>query len=116
MVTCPTAVVFAPPATTVTTPELSTVPASVPATPPDMVVVLPKTGMAATIPLLTSTPLPIAGIASPCCQEVLSENADPAVFISYVPTSSVAAAVAEPAVSLPICSPVETLIFVPDTA
>jgi hypothetical protein len=34
--------VFAPPATTVTTPELTTVPAKLPATPPEIVVVLPK--------------------------------------------------------------------------
>ena len=107
---------FAPPATTVTTPELSTVPAKLPATPPEIVVVLPKAGISATTPALTSTPLPIAGMASPCCQLSVSENADPAVFISYVPTSSVAAAVADPAVSFPMCSPVLTFILVPDTA
>ena len=57
--------------------------------------------MSATTPLVTSTPVPIGATASP--EVKLSEKlkAEPAVLISYVPASSVAAAVPEGVISLP---------------
>ena len=61
----PVAEVPAPPAVIVVTPELKMVPAKVPATPPDIVSVSPYYGMSATTPAVTSTPAPIADIASP---------------------------------------------------
>ena len=59
--------------------------------------------MSATTPLVTSTPAPIAAVASPCIQLSEKMKAEPAVFTSYAPTSRVAAVVAVPAVSFPKC-------------
>ena len=107
----------APPAVKLITPELKMEPAKVPATPPDWVVVSPNAGMSATTPLVTSTPLPMAGIPSPWSQLSENENADPEVFISYVPAFIVAAAVADPVVKPPNTSlfPVPTFILFPET-
>ena len=90
---CPVAEVPAPPAVKVITPAEVIVPAKSPLTPPDDTKVEPYAGISATTPALTSTPVPIGFTASPEVQLSLKLNADPAVFISYVPASSVAAAV-----------------------
>ena len=112
----PVAVVPAPPAVIVTTPALVIVPARFPATPPEVTTVFPKAGMSATTPADTSTPEPIAGIASPWSQLSSKLKLLPEVFISYTPTSSVAAAVADPAVIFPKCSQVVTFMLLPETA
>jgi hypothetical protein len=65
--------------------------------------------MSAITPLATSTPLPIAGIASPCRYETLIELAAPAVVWVTVGPERVGAAVAEPALRPPI-----VLIVIPE--
>ena len=57
--------------------------------------------MSATTPLVTSTPDPIGATASPEVKLSLKLKAEPAVLISYVPASSVAAAVPEGVTNLP---------------
>ena len=114
---CPVAEVPAPPAVSVVTPAEVIVPANVPATPPDIVKVSPYDGISATTPAVTSTPAPIAAIASPWVNVSVNVKAEPAVLTSYVPTSKVGAAVALPAVRAPKCPllDVSTLILDPET-
>ena len=57
--------------------------------------------MSATTPLVTSTPVPIGFTASPEVKLSLKLKAYPAVLISYVPASSVAAAVPDGVTNLP---------------
>ena len=76
---CPVADVPAPPAVIVVTPALVIVPANVPATPPDVVVVDPSNGNAATTPDDTED---VEVTSSPSMNVSLRENADPTVFNS----------------------------------
>ena len=76
---CPVADVPAPPAVIVDTPALVIVPANVPATPPDVVVVEPSNGNAATTPDDTED---VEVTSSPSMNVSLRENADPTVFNS----------------------------------
>ena len=82
----------APPAVRVVTPAEVIVPARLPATPPLIVKVLPYAGISATTPLVTSTPVPIGFTESPAVKLSEKLKAEPVVLISYVPASSVAAA------------------------
>ena len=76
---CPVAEVPAPPAVIVVTPADVIVPASVPATPPEVVVVLACYGNAATSPRVT---LEDAVTSSPSIKVSDILNADPTVFNS----------------------------------
>ena len=69
---CPTAVVPAPPAVMLIAPSVPSVPASEPADPAAVEVIEEKLGTAPTEGALL-------GIASPCRNEVLKENASPFV-------------------------------------
>ena len=80
------------------------VPAKVPATPPETVMTLPYAGMSATTPEATSTPLPIVFTASPAVKLSEKLKAEPVVLISYVPASSVAAALLLGASNFPTLS------------
>ena len=55
--------------------------------------VVAKAAKSATIPELTSEPVLIGFTTSPCWNDSLKLKADPAVFMSYVPSVIVAAAV-----------------------
>ena len=62
------------------TPALVIVAAREPATPPDIVKVLPYAGMSATTPVATSTPVPIGFTASPAVklsEKLKAEPEDP---------------------------------------
>jgi hypothetical protein len=78
VINCPIPVVPAPPAVTVIAPPVVIVPARVPATPPDVVNVLPNIGRAGTTPAVTVV---ADGVASPSKKLSVKEKALPAVFI-----------------------------------
>jgi hypothetical protein len=78
VINCPIPVVPAPPAVIVIAPAVVIVPARVPATPPDVVNVLPNIGKAGTTPAVTVV---AAGVASPSKNDSVKEKELPAVVM-----------------------------------
>jgi hypothetical protein len=78
--TWPIAVVPAPPAVIVIAPSVAKVPAKVPATPPEVVVVLEKIGSAGTTPEVTVVESTV-GTSSPSRYDSEYEKLSPAVVI-----------------------------------
>ena len=74
----------APPATIVNAPSVAIVPARVPATPPAVVVLLEKIGMAGTTPAVTVVDS-TAGTSSPSMYDSEYEKLSPAVVILKAP-------------------------------